>query len=148
MDKLVTGPLWRKLVECPSSILQMSHVYTRMKAKFDVWNDSSCSIILGNDFLEDCPEIHNDVWDSLIKPNDKFDVMTIELLQLLFGVFFNTTQRLLVDHLPGGIYNSVTDSVLVEEVSAVPITNVAPERDFAILDRMIREKQNASTLAS
>lgn len=148
VDKIVTGPLWRKLVECPSSILQMSSVYTRIKTKFDVWSDSSCDILLGNDFLEDCPEIHkDDVWNSLIEPNENLDTITIELLQLLFGAFSNTTQRLLVDHLPGGIYNSVTESTLIEEISCVPTNNIAPERDFAILDRMIREKPNASTLA-
>ena len=94
------------------------------------------------------PEIHkDDVWNSLIEPNETLDVITIELLELLFGAFSITTQRLLVDHLEGGIYNSITDSVLVQEVSSVPTTNVAPERDFAVLDRMVREKPNASTIA-
>ena len=73
--------------------------------------------------------------------------MTQELLQLLFGAFSNTTQRLLLDHLPGGMYNSVTDTVVVNETASVPTTNVAPERDFAILDRMIREKPNANLVA-
>ena len=52
IDKIVTGPLWRKLIESPSSILQMSSVYSRIKAKFNEWNGSSCSILLGNDILE------------------------------------------------------------------------------------------------
>lgn len=49
-----------------------------------------------------------------------------------------------MDHLPGGMYNSITDALMVEETASVPTTNVAPERDFAVLDRMIREKPNAS----
>ena len=45
------------------------------------------------------------------------------------------------------MYNSVTDTVVVNETASVPTTNVAPERDFAILDRMIREKPNANLVA-
>ena len=33
---------------------------------------------------------------------------------------------------------------VIEEVASVPTTNLAPERDFAILDRLVREKPNAS----
>ncbi len=88
--------------------------------------------------------IHEDeVWKVLIESNQATDVMTQELLELLFGAFSKTTQRLLLDHLPGGMYNSVTDPVVIGETASVPTTNVTPERDFAILDRMIREKPNA-----
>jgi len=65
--------------------------------------------------------------------------MTQKVLQLLFGAFSVTTQRLLLDHLPGGKYHCVVDPVIVHETASVPTTNVAPERDFAVLDRLIRE---------
>ena len=148
IDKVVTGPLWRKLVESSTSVLQMSSVYTRVKAKFDTWSQNSCSILQGSDFIEDgsfAPE--DEVWKMLIEPSEATDVMTEELLQLLFGAFSKTTQRLLLDHLPGGVYNSVTDAMIVNETASVPTTNVAPERDFAVLDRMIREKPNANLVA-
>ena len=61
-----------------------------------------------------------------------------------------TTQRLLLDHLPGGKYHwshSVIDTRMVQETGTVPTTNVAPERDFAVLDRLIREKPNACLIA-
>jgi len=35
----------------------------------------------------------------------------------------------------------------VSEVASVPKTNVISERDFAMLDRMIRDKPNATTVA-
>ena len=44
---------------------------------------------------------------------------------------------LLSDHLQGGDYDSVTDTVLIKETKSVPLTNVAPERDFAVLDILI-----------
>ena len=121
---------------------------TRVKAKFDTWSQNSCSILQGSDFIEDgsfAPE--NEVWKMLIEPSEATDVMTEELLQLLFGAFSKTTQRLLLDHLPGGVYNSVTDAMIVNKTASVQTTNVAPERDFAVLDRMIREKPNANLVA-
>ena len=73
--------------------------------------------------------------------------MTQELLQLLFHAFSVTTQKLLVDHLPNGIYYNVTDENVIAEVFSVPTTNVSPEQDFAILDRYLREKPNAHIVA-
>ena len=53
IDKVVTGPLWRKLVETSASVLQMSSVYSRVRTKFDVWSQDSYSILQGSEFLED-----------------------------------------------------------------------------------------------
>lgn len=148
IDKVVTGPLWRKLVESSTSVFQMSAVYTTMKAKFDMWSLNSCSVLEGSGFIEECSCVCKDeVWDALIDSNEAGDVLTQELLQLLFGAFSTITQRLLMDHLQGGEYHAVTDTVIVEETASVPTTNVAPERDFAVLDRMVREKPNAHVIA-
>jgi len=65
-------------------------------------------------------------------------------LQILFNGFSVTTQRLLVDHLPGGKYYSVMDSTINNETASVPTTNVSPERDFVIL---MQQKSNANTIA-
>ena len=76
--------------------------------------------------------------------------MTMTLLQLLFGSFSITTQRMVIDHLPEAKYHS-SDTKLKEEVSSVPTTNVAPERDFAVLDRLLRTsktKCNVNSLGS
>ena len=67
--------------------------------------------------------------------------MVQELFQLLFKSFTPS------DHLQGGDNDSVTDTVLIEETKSVPLTNVAPERDFAVLDRLIFHKPNATTIA-
>ena len=75
------------------------------------------------------------MWEDLIKEQES-DVSTQELLQLLFSAFAITTQRLLIDHLPGGKYDDF-DTTLSQETAP---TNVAPERDFAVLDRILREK--------
>lgn len=147
IDKIVTGPLWRKLEESSISALQMGSTYCEMKEKFDSWSDDASTLIEGSAICFQDPDIHKDeVWDALVQSTTS-DTMTQELLQLIFHAFSVTTQRLLIDHLPGGIYHDVTDDVLIEEASSVPTTNLSPERDFAVLDRFLREKPNAHMIA-
>ncbi len=57
--------------------------------------------------------------------------MTQEAIELIFKSFSSTTKRLVLDHLPGGEFHSVSDAQIAREVKFVPKTNVAPERDFA-----------------
>ena len=66
---------------------------------------------------------------------------------MLFSVFSVTTQRLLNDHLPEGKYYSITDTKVINEMASVPTTNVSPEWDFGILDRLMQQKANANTIA-
>lgn len=75
------------------------------------------------------------------------DLIVQELLQLLFKSFTLTAERLLPDHLPGGVYNSTTDRTLIEETKSVPTTNVAPGRDFAVLNQLMSQKLNATSIA-
>ena len=147
VDKMVTGPLWRKIQESSISILELGNTYCRMKEKFDKWSENSEEVIEGSAVLEQNMILHVDeIWDALLKSNES-DVMTQEVLQLVFRAFSRTCQRLLVDHLPGGVYHSVVDPVIIQETASVPVTNVSPERDFAVLDRMLREKPNARIIA-
>lgn len=147
IDKIVTGPLWRKLEESSTSVLKMGSTYCEIKKKFDSWCNDASALIEGSAVCIPGTEIHkDDVWNALIQSNST-DVMAQELLQLLFRAFSTTTQRLLIDHLPGGIHHNVTEKEIIEETASVPTTNVSPERDFAVLDRLLREKPNARLIA-
>ena len=54
----------------------------------------------------------------------------------------------MIDHLPGGKYHSsLCEPEIASEVASVPKTNVAPERDFAVLDRLLSQKPNANYIA-
>ncbi len=153
IDKVITGPIWRKLRESSSSILKMGEVYCMLKERLDGWSANAKDVVTGNASLPPAEFVmhHDEVWDELINPTMETDELTQELLQLLFTALSATTQRLLLDHLPGGKYHS--DSMTsaqdtAEEISySVPTTNVSPERDFAILDRLLREKPNANLIA-
>lgn len=78
--------------------------------------------------------------------SSELDSTTKEILQVLFQSFSALLLRLVSDHLPGGEYE-VNCEVLGSETQSVPKTNVVSERDFAKLDRFLREKPNASTLS-
>lgn len=148
IDKVVTGPLWRYLVLSSVSVLGMSDIYTKIVEKLEAWGEDAQEVMEGNDTLEvfrddkERDEIHRMLITSTMD-----DSMVQELLQMLFKSFVLTMQRLLVDHLPGGIHHSVSDSTIVKETESVPTTNVVPERDFAVLDRMLSEKPNATCIA-
>jgi len=147
VDKVVTGPLWRKLQESSLSVLDMGTVYCEMKESFDSWSKDASDVIAGVALLKSADSLHKDeVWSILTKSNEN-DLKTQEILQILFNAFSVTTQRLLIDHLPEGKHYSITDTVMINETASVPTTNVSPERDFAILDRLMQQKPNANTIA-
>ena len=69
-----------------------------------------------------------------------------EILQVVFSALTVLAARLLEYHLPGGELDSPNQQ-LFSESKSVPNSNTASERDFAKLDRLLREKPNATTLA-
>ena len=69
-----------------------------------------------------------------------------EILQVIFKSFYILCECLLVDHLPGGVHDKPSEEKRCQTQS-VPKTNTVSERDFAQLDRFLREKPNATTVA-
>ena len=53
----------------------------------------------------------------------------------------------MVDHLPGGQFHDVSEPKFIQETRSVPKMNVSPEQDFAILDRLMAQKPNATYTA-
>ena len=85
------------------------------------------------------------IHDSLFAPSE-YDAVVEELLCVLFSAFSSLLLRLVEDHLSGGKFDDV-DEALIEDTVSVPKTNTVSERDFAQLDRLLREKPNASILS-
>ena len=141
---IVTGPFWRYLQISTISVLDMSATYTMMKEKFDEWGCDAQNLMDNKDRLFGELTHDGDVFESLFKQSSAY---TMELLQLLCKSFSLTIQRLLLDHLPGGQFHDVSDPEVITETKSVPKTNVTPERDFAVLDRLISEKPNATYIA-
>ena len=147
IDKVVTGPFWRYLQTSSVSILQMSEVYTRMRDTFQKWSEDAQPVLESQvSLFPSTTSFHDDIMECLFKPTEDDD-SSLELLQLLFKSFVLTIERLLTDHLPGGVFHNVDDPAIISETLSVPKTNVVPERDFAILDRMLQQKPNARHIA-
>ena len=85
------------------------------------------------------------MFDSLVTPHNN-DGLTQTILQILCTTFAMYSERLLADHMEGGRYAEPSAS-LRTEVASVPKTNRVSEADFRQLDRLLREKPNASLIA-
>ena len=145
INKIVTGPLWRVL-ESDVPILEMNNHFQTMVVQFDMWALDASDVVSGEAILfPDFPPSEDVIWQHLITPSEH-DSLVLVILQTLFHAFSALVTRLVDDHLPGGKYDEPT-SQLLEETASVPKTNVISERDFAKLDRLLREKPNASTLS-
>lgn len=109
-----------------------------MKDKFEQWSTDAQSIMENEELL--FPEFTNQddpVTQVLSQSLPIIDVMVEEILQLLFKAFALTLQRLVIDCLPGGVYNSVKDPQVILETKSVPVTYITPEHDFAVLNRLM-----------
>ena len=82
------------------------------------------------------------VLNKLLAPSDN-DQLLKELLQLLCTCFHTYMHNAWSAYLEGGCSTQVT----VAETASLPKVNVISKRDFAQLDRFVREKPNATTLA-
>ena len=145
--KLVIAPLWRVLEDRRISILDMSSVYSAMHQKLTEWATDGSSLLDGSarPFPTAQVSVLDPVFSCLIQPASS-DAVTLEILQVLCSTFSQYMGQLLIDHLPGGIFHQSTVD-LAKETASVSNTNAIAERDFAQLDRFVREKPNASTIA-
>ena len=145
INKIVTGPLWRVL-ESETSILEMNNYFQTLVTHLDEWALNAADVLCGEAILfPDFPPTEDVIWQHLITPSEH-DPLVLVIIQTLFHAFSALISRLVDDHLPGGKYDEPTSQLQVQTAS-VPKTNVISERDFARLDRLLREKPNASTLS-
>ena len=135
-----------RVLESKKSILDMNGVYTQMRDQFKSWSNDATSFMEGESWLFDDSKIKkNEIYYDLLA-NNSLDDIVLELLQVVFKSFYILCERLLIDHLPGGIHDQPTEEYR-NQVKSVPKTNTVSEMDFAQLDRYLREKPNATTIA-
>ena len=146
ISKIITGPLWRVL-ECNDvSILDMNERYQQLKSCLDEWACDAMPVLSGEAILyDDFPPVQDAIFNSLIASSE-YDATVQEILQTLFSALSLLVSRFVEEHLPGGKYDNPS-SQLTTETKSAPKTNVISERDFAKLDRLLREKPNATTLS-
>ena len=141
IDKLVTGPLWRVI-----NVANMNEHYAALQECFTRWSDDSSKFMRGEDVLFEGKHDSTDpIFISLVAPNSDLDEMTKQVLEIIFITFCQVTEKMLEDHLPSGKHVGMGEKKM-SETKSVPRTNVGVERDFGMLDRIMRLKPNASVL--
>ena len=112
---------------------------------FDLYVDAS-EFMLGNViFFENIEISKDDIYNSLLLSSDILDETTKQCLEIIFGSLCIVTRRMLNDHLKDGKYANPCEQLYKETVS-VSTTNSIAERNFGMLDRLIREKPNANII--
>ncbi|XP_077869048.1 uncharacterized protein LOC144360010 [Saccoglossus kowalevskii] len=148
IDKVVTGPYWR-ITEKVEGILGMNKHLLQMKMMLERWSKDAAPVLDGElMFSEDDAEVHRDhLYEKLFAETSdaELDSMTIQALELIMHALLLILERQCDDQLPGGKYWNMKNEEQAS-VAAVPTTNVAGERDFAILDLLVRIKPAATTL--
>ena len=74
------------------------------------------------------------------------ELMLKQCLEMIFGGFVSISKKMLEDHLRGGKY-AARDQNLCQESVSVPTTNANPEKDFGMLDRLMKLKPKALDIA-
>ena len=145
IDKHLSSPLWKLLENKTVSILGMNDRYTNLYTFLSTPGHAAGFMTGESVPFPGVAVDKDDKWIELVTPCSS-DSETEVVLEALFASLSSLTRRLLHDHLPGGKLHSPSASLQAETVN-VAKTNTVSERDFAMLDRMMREKPNASTAA-
>lgn len=149
IDKLITGPLWR-ILESDVHILDIPEYYKKMVTFFGGCTVLNIHSVMKGDKtpFEDPELIHRDeVWEALTSPSHH-DSTVEHILLSLFKAFELLLEHVLRDHKPVILAAAENEEKVRHETTTVKPTNTVSERDFGQLDRLIREKPNASTLAT
>ena len=139
IDKLVTGPLSRTMVEekevLDMSLHQKCMIFSNCAADPSLFLDGTNlpfpDLIIEDDRLTALLNIESDEEGLMLK----------QCLSLIFAGFVTVSERML-EHLIGGRYSEPNEE-LRRESMGVPTTNANPERDFGILDRLMKLKPKA-----
>lgn len=147
VDKLITGPLWR-ILESDVHILDIPEHYRKLKAFLSECTSQNITAVMrGKNIPFDVKYMTCDgLWEALVAetPNDS---IVQHLLLSLFKSFELLLDRVLLDHQPVLTAAAEDKSKVTSETTSVKTTNTISERDFAQLDRLLREKPNATMLA-
>ena len=112
--------------------------------------------MLGNVIFFENVELSKDnVYNSLILPSNILDESAKQCLEIILGNLCIIARRMLDDHLEDGKYFNPRQQLMKETVSVSTIIlqsiaelycNSIAERNFRMLDRFMREKQNANMI--
>ena len=148
IDKLITGPLWR-ILESDVHVLDIPEYYKKSKTFF-----SECTVQNIDEVMSGAktpfenPDLINkdEIWNQLTSQSDN-DTLVGHILLSLFKTFELLLENVLRDYEPALLAAAEHPEKVRSETAVVKTTNTISERDFGQLDRLLREKPNASAIA-
>ena len=145
-----------EIIRKEKNILKMNVYYEKLFNKFNEWKNDASEVLsrearlFGDEVTVDDDEVCKsfvvgDAQDENLDFDD-FYVLTKQILELVFGGFAVVMKRLLYDHPEGGKYHGKEEDYLAEAKN-VPTTNAQSERDFGMLDGIMKTMPRATGLA-
>ena len=148
LGQLVTDPLFR-IISDAHSVLDLNEVWDDVLKDMQQYADNPHKLMEGKgpDCLLDSVKTTSPKHQCLFeKHGENIDSLTSMCLRMLCISIAILLKRQLKDQLPGGKFHRVSPEVMAETANC-PATNLITERDFAHLDRQLKEKPNISTIA-
>ena len=146
IDKIITGPFWR-LVEGTASILDLNAPLNEMLGKLKLWAVNAKSLLEGEPLFDVTKvELHKDeLYEELFSDTGDVDMeaFTQAALEMIVTGIVLILERQAKDQLEGGMFFGPSEE-LQNSAKNVPTTNTISERDFAILDILVRLKPAAT----
>ena len=148
INKLVTGPVYRKIEE-EGHIFELNQMWLELKILFERCAKDASPLMDGEVLLSSVQISKDEIYQELFKEtNDvELDTLTQECLEIICCSCAVVIVRQLGDQLPGGKFYQPTAEVM-GETNLCQRTNILSERDFAQMDRKVKQKQNISTIAA
>ncbi|XP_066922613.1 uncharacterized protein [Clytia hemisphaerica] len=147
-NKMVSGPLFRILEE-EGHIFLLNSMWKDLSDYLELCSRDASSMLEGKTFFEEKYVTSNcNIYKALFRETEDplLDCLTQECLEIICCSCSIMVRSQLKDQLPGGKYFQPSEKI-VKETTNCPRHNLAPERAFASLDRILSMKPNMTTLA-
>ena len=148
--RLVTQPLWSTLEDKSIHILDMNKKYSELLDFFTTANDDIALFMKGGILpFGDDTYVHEDQVYRCLVADDEYDDVVETFLHIIFPALAVLSQKQFKDHLEGGIHSnlSTADTTSKERYQSTPKHNKYAESVFGLLDFLLKQKPNITTLA-
>ena len=149
IEKLITAPLW-KIMANKTHVLRMSSHYQSLLEFLESSSDNCSKFLRGESFYDPSFINRDDCLIKLLEPCDQqTQLMTKQCLNIVLGRLKMVKRPMLHDHLDYCKYGQANnlDCNIWSQTKSVATTNVESERDFGMLDRLMKLKPKALDLA-
>ncbi|XP_063962848.1 uncharacterized protein LOC135155998 [Lytechinus pictus] len=147
VHKIITEPFWTA-VKTARNILELNDVLHHLQLKLTAWKDGGADMLSGMSAVTGISPVKDSVYDKLFSDEEDADkhAICVQALELICCAILQILERQCKDHLPGGKYWKPSTS-FEQAFFKVPSTNLIGERDFAILDMLVRQKPSARVIS-